>query len=346
MDQENKSESLPENSVTTDNTADNNTNIPASANIPLTPPQNPAQVISSPPEKSKHNWLISVMIIVVILIGSLSIYFAYKKYQSRENENTTLKITPTEITNSPTPTVDPISNWKTYTNTKYSFLLKYPPEFILKTEGYERGEEEMFEITSDEVEPQTIMLVGVSSSDFDKKVYEDTKSKSGETVSGEFPGSTNKGTVSVSETSVSGIIAYQIRLESETSVLTNIYFEKNGFYYQLSFVTGNKEHEKTFDQILSTFRFLDENNDNVVNFSSCVKGNTYHQDHGLGSNTLTIKESKAETCLIEYTNELEGGYNTYECDVPKSTPSIIFPDVSSIEKFCNQTKSGNVLMEQ
>lgn len=105
---------------------------------------------------------------------------------------------------------------------------------------------------------------------------------------------------------------------------------------------NDQKFQKTYNQILSTIRFLDSLKNNLVDFSLCDVGKKYNQDRPLGSDSLEIKKNTLEFCEIQFTNETEGGWATYSCNVPKLTSSITFPDTSSIQQYCKEVKSGNV----
>ena len=86
--------------------------------------------------------------------------------------------------------------------------------------------------------------------------------------------------------------------------------------------------------------------DFIVDFSECQKGKRYQQSYGLGSNSLEIKKSTNKFCEVEFTNEVEGGFSTYYCKVPKTFPPIVFPATEPITKYCEKTKSGNVFLQK
>ena len=73
-----------------------------------------------------------LVLIIIVLIGIAGIgYFAFKNGQ--------VKIPLQNIPISPTPFTTQIdtSSWKTYTNTKYSYQVKYPDNwFVLKDNDY------------------------------------------------------------------------------------------------------------------------------------------------------------------------------------------------------------------
>jgi len=89
---------------------------------PVTEPTNPPLSM-----KSKNNWLISIVFLVVgILIGVGGI-LAYQKYVAAK---------PVAVA-SPTPvaTIDPTASWKTYTDPSGQFSLKYPSSVNLNAEA-------------------------------------------------------------------------------------------------------------------------------------------------------------------------------------------------------------------
>lgn len=73
-----------------------------------------------------------VTLVVILIIVGAGGYFLYQK-QSKTTE-TPQKQTSPAIPQS-TPVIDQTANWKTYTNTQYSFSFKYPQELTLSESG-------------------------------------------------------------------------------------------------------------------------------------------------------------------------------------------------------------------
>lgn len=92
-------------------------------------------------------------------------------------------------------------------------------------------------------------------------------------------------------------------------------------------------------------------NSKVVDYSLCQENSGYQEYVGFGSTYLTIKKDLGNTCEIEISNEVEGSYTVYRCNIPKSIGkmsiaiNIYGSDFSSILQYCKEIKSGNVLME-
>ncbi len=74
---------------------------------------------------------ILIILLIALAVGGYSIYSNYLNNQTKPTPQPTTHSTPQP---SPSP-ADEIANWKTYTNTKYGFSLKYPPTYILLDSG-------------------------------------------------------------------------------------------------------------------------------------------------------------------------------------------------------------------
>lgn len=82
-----------------------------------------------------------------------------------------------------------------------------------------------------------------------------------------------------------------------------------------------------------------------INLTTCFIGERRSQVRGLGSRSLEIKENNKNECILEYVNEVEGGYTESECSLPKSLKAISPPD-EDFHKYCKEIKSGNYLLER
>jgi hypothetical protein len=114
------------------------------SNIPQTQPL--TQVPT--PVSTPTNWVKIILFIslgIVVVIGSVFVGIQVGKNQIPNQQPIAVQPTalPTEKVIYPTslpitsitetPTVDPTANWKTYTNSTYKFLIKYPNNWISKS---------------------------------------------------------------------------------------------------------------------------------------------------------------------------------------------------------------------
>jgi hypothetical protein len=95
-----------------------------------TPPISPTAIPVRATNKPNYV-LIGMGIIMVFLVGA-SGYTAYQNRQLQNKVDTLL--TPTISKAEPTLISDKFASWKTYSNAKYGFTLKYPPGFSISPE--------------------------------------------------------------------------------------------------------------------------------------------------------------------------------------------------------------------
>lgn len=139
------------------------------------------------------------------------------------------------ITPSPTPAASPTStgadetaNWKTYTNTKYSFSLKYPQNFSEESQGKES--------------PAALQLSdgqrSISFIIFTPKTSIQTP-------------------INAEEITIDGRPAKKF-VQSEPNSQVNVHINYGGYLYQVVMPINNETKTQDlvlFNQILSTFRF-------------------------------------------------------------------------------------------
>jgi hypothetical protein len=104
-------------------------------NQPQMAPQAAPQM--EPPKKGVGAWLWIVLVIVVL--GAAG-YFGWYYFGDKLFGGST----PTPTTNTPT---DPTASWKTYSNTKYLFSVKYPSTLTANEENSTTGAEDASELT-------------------------------------------------------------------------------------------------------------------------------------------------------------------------------------------------------
>lgn len=115
---------------------------PINSTEPLMPEQlgikSSADIFDHVKDKTPSSWI--KIVIIAIFIGTLGIggVLGYFVFRNRATSRTQLTVssTPSSVTThtpiviaNPTPTVDVIANWKTYTNDFYQYSLMYPPDW-------------------------------------------------------------------------------------------------------------------------------------------------------------------------------------------------------------------------
>ncbi len=175
-----------------------------------------------------------LIILALIVIGGIG-YYAYKNGQMKLPNQTA----PTNLTSAP----DPTANWETYTSTQFNFSIKHPTSWTEKGPIVNNSNEIVYFLSDSSYGTTKELSPGVFLShqkDIPKLNYQETTlndSKVYKTT--EWPGRF-------------GMLSYFIENESSEYITVSLtpYDEKSPF-------KGQELYKQTFDQILSTFKFLD-----------------------------------------------------------------------------------------
>lgn len=90
----------------------------------------------------------------------------------------------------------------------------------------------------------------------------------------------------------------------------------------------------------------------TVDVRICKEENVYKENFGLGSTSLEITKNTSADCEMELSNEIEGGYTIYLCQIPKFLTSLTLEitnygtDFASIKKYCQIKKTGNTFLDK
>lgn len=184
----------------------------------------------------RQKGFIPIIILVLVILAAVG-YFGYKNYWPKAQ---TLVITsPT-----PAPTPDPTADWKTYTTQFYSF--KYPPQWqAQKSYTYDSGSETGFEY--DYGYPFYVRHIG-NYNQLTSKPYSSLQ---------EYLGSRSG---SIKDIQIDSFPAKHVsnpgdegRVVPYEEVL--VFVPNRTFILSLYYQLYDKADIKTFDQILSTFKF-------------------------------------------------------------------------------------------
>ncbi|HSX40781.1 MAG TPA: hypothetical protein VLF68_04150 [Candidatus Saccharimonadales bacterium] len=267
-----------------------------------TPPPVPPPVNQTPPASHFPKiFLIAIVVFILVVLGAGAFVL-----QSRNNKQKLAQVTPSPTTvQTPTPTPDPTASWKIYTNLKYHYSFKYPPQFKLTEENKNNDIVQYFYKFS-----TGKLVYGMpDSSGFVISIFPTL----GKTIEQEF---SNKS----SAMGVVGVTPIERRGADEAAHVTNIqalvvFRSENNFFEISGFQNSNTLPDKSddvdiyFDQILSTFKFTDQNT-NVTNISEPQNGTM-----------VTVQKGAAVTVTL---------HSTYWEFQPISDATVLKPNGNSV----------------
>ena len=203
---------------------------------PQTPVQEPQQPIvpNTPTEQLKPQITpkipIIVMFVVTLLSLALSGYLAYQNHQLNQKIGKSEEI-------SPSPTTDPTADWKTYTNDVYGFSFKYPKSATLESTNFDNTDFNIMLSNLTGVKYEELVVYAGS-----EWAYSNTKADKTENYT------------------LAGVSAYREDNPAGQNPAETLIYVKSGKYYYTIHQTKDENDaniEKVFDQILSTFKFVE-----------------------------------------------------------------------------------------
>ena len=251
----------------------------------MDPTQPPTQEpVQTPPEvfipQPKPNYLKTIIFSVLIIITLGLIAYLFFQNQKLRKQVLNPPVSPTIQSSSPTPkTVSSISipsdqteGWKTYKNTSDAFSLKYPSSWIYR-EGSEGPEfapsDKLFSIPYTEVfSPISVFIKTTDNFDLSNTSFNQYEEKP----------------ITISEINTNRITGIN---KGTNTRITGVKFTHNGKIFII--VTFGNNYIQTFDQILSTFKFVNNTQD-----SNLPIGWIYYKDSVCNLN-LPIPPKKTDS---------------------------------------------------
>ncbi|MFZ2199981.1 MAG: hypothetical protein WAV40_04290, partial [Microgenomates group bacterium] len=266
--------------------------------IIIDPPVVDQQIVLPTPQVKKFSFLTAFLLILLSLSATFSIYL-FLQVRAMTLEKFVPSPTP-----SPIASVDPTSNWQTYENEKFDFSFKYPQEIKILDSIKQIGDRLIIQkVASNETTidtPQMIIALGPNGGR-ELDWYPTNASKE----LGEFP---------IEHINIGGIAAIKGESGQKQVSVPTIWVINGEFVYTIQLPTSLPESEKVFDQILSTFKFIDSSKNNEkTTLENFVKDTVYAygKSHGLSSKDQIIVKiiqlaGNFASGSIAYTKEVEG----------------------------------------
>ena len=292
------------------------------SSTPASPEQPAGQPsIAAPPMPAKpKSWFLILLIIFIILLSlGTAGFFAYQYVQLK---NQVIQTKPTPVT-SPSPTPDPTANWKTYTNTA-GYSIKYPASFTTQLIAAGAGNKEanaetrnLFIYKSDAPEPYLERYINLEIFQV-KPTY-------------------NQGTITkttLDNKTVEKIVIPDAKFDIYSAQLVN-----KGFIE--IYVLSDPTKKEVANQILSTFKFVDQAQADTSNWLSFSSNNgkfifKYPQGYKINENIVigvdgvsvpTPNTVQALSPVIEGTNGNISTTITYK-NTPSDLPTFITSNTS------------------
>ena len=240
--------------------------------ITPTPPVFTQTPVEPEPVKKSYSWLI-VVIIIFLLAGSSVL--AYKYYQLKQQvTQTPTKTSPSSTPFPETPPANPMANWKTYTSTEFGFQIKYPDNWSIKEDKSLQGLA-LITVTIGAPSQNALLDIWIRNGTW-SQVEGELKAKSTKTVINGIEG--------LAEPAGDGKV-YTFPAKKNDQIIQIVYGSSSD---------SSSDEIKILDQILSTFKFVDQNSQT----SSCTP--KFKVESGP---ELTASEAYSQKCYEAKTKE-------------------------------------------
>ena len=283
------------------------------------PPETQPKVEDKQPVevKPKKELLIPILLILLLIVFGITAYLGYQYYQStKQLDTTTNEIQPSSLpTDESTSIPDPTTDWKIFSNTKYGYQFKYPDNWEVNRGPGESSDEELGKTRNIHIysgrstELSKPSDIGLSFSIDTNQLHQKGDEKLCNTLedcitksTGHFPKELER-----TEESFQGNKAIRIIFRRDTSlyyqVFSYLFVIIGDDFYDFEMIVQNgdfKDHKDLFDQILSTFKFLDDNENTKTYSHDSLPGFAFDYQTGLILKTKQFGLSDPEGFISTY----------------------------------------------
>jgi len=252
---------------------------------------------------------------ILVFVGAV---FGAYKFGQRQIQPATQPTPTPEVVATPTP--DPTADWKTYTNTKYGYSIKYPNDWMINRGPGNVSDAELVKQRGIDFYSLETALSDVSLIIDTNELHPTGEEANCQTLEGCISGvsQTFPGEVSSSETQnitflgESAVVKiYDRTTESYIQTNYHLFFLKNGDFYHLHFYSPKESYNQNKDAlnlILSTFRFLEEEV-SIESQEECESSGgewAYHRAHPL--------DPEFAYCVLPTSNAGQSCTNNSQCE--------------------------------
>lgn len=214
---------------------------------PVSPP-----ALSSPPKNNSKILIIPLSLLFATSLSVIGILYLQNRQLKQAKVLTQLEVNPTKTTIQ--PTIDPITDWKTFSDSKYEFSFKYPQNWKIQT-----GPSPEVFVVSPKSDPTSVLpptqikfeiveSAENTAEDYLAITYQNWSWQNKKTSQQTLAGKTAE------------ILEGNLLWANDDEYWSKVYvidLGNNNFFSAIEYDTQDQENSAIYSQILSSFKFLE-----------------------------------------------------------------------------------------
>lgn len=209
----------------------------------------PSPTIDYSPAKKSNKYLLLGICTLVLILFSIGGIYAFWNYQKQQHNAPSAQTTPVSSITEASPTIDPAAHWKTYTNNKYRFEFKYPANLSLDPMG---GSALLgFKLEN----PSMVVTFSLYDMMNSASLSDWIVGHGPNTAVSFFP---NAQEIHSSKRNNYEAVEWKDYVPEENTEQGSIALSYNNLAYVFNLYKPTDDSSKTFDQIIATFKFINE----------------------------------------------------------------------------------------